>query len=181
MNIAAGKPVERGRRLTEINVDSYVKKLMSEAFNGYVCIATHGKTGLEEGVLVLHNGQIASSDYDYYAFNKNYTAEEGLARTLNALKAEKGILDSFALSSYQVQLILTLNEECTLKQRVDASTFQIPSVFSNTFEDKLLGEQQAQVEKQVETKVSEDYEKNAVRAPTTSERVDMLRKILRAK
>lgn len=139
MNIASGTPVQKGVTLSDVNPKEHVVKLMREKFNGYTCVTIKGKNGVEEGVLVFHDGNIVSSDYEYYRYNKRYTAEEGLIRTLNAFLASKGVVDSFSLSPYQVQLIMTLNDDCNLKNEImSASSIPFPNAFSYSYEDALM-------------------------------------------
>ena len=138
MNIASGTPVQKGVALRDVNPKEHVVKLMKEKFNGYTCVTIKGKNGVEEGVLVFHDGNIVSSDYEYYRYNKRYTAEEGLIRTLNAFLASKGVVDSFSLSPYQVQLIMTLNDDCNLKNEImSESSIPFPNAFSYSYEDAL--------------------------------------------
>jgi len=139
MNIASGTPVQKGVALSDVNPKEHVVKLMREKFNGYTCVTIKGKNGVEEGVLVFHDGNIVSSDYEYYRYNKRYTAEEGLIRTLNAFLASRGVVDSFSLSPYQVQLIMTLNDDCNLKNEImSASSIPFPNAFSYSYEDALM-------------------------------------------
>ncbi len=139
MNIASGTTVQKGVALSDVNPKEHVVKLMREKFNGYTCVTIKGKNGVEEGVLVFHDGNIVSSDYEYYRYNKRYTAEEGLIRTLNAFLASKGVVDSFSLSPYQVQLIMTLNDDCNLKNEImSASSLPFPNAFSYSYEDALI-------------------------------------------
>jgi hypothetical protein len=138
MNIASGTPVQKGVNLADINPRDYLAKLMEEKFTGYMCITVKGKTGLEEGTLVFHNGNIVCSDYEYYKYDKKFTAEEGLARIVNCLLASKGLIDTFSLSPYQVQLIMTLNEDSNLKSEVMSSdSLQFPASYSTAYEDSL--------------------------------------------
>jgi hypothetical protein len=148
MNIAVGTPIECGKILGTFVPIEYILRLMKEKFNGYVCLTIAGKTGFEEGVLLFHNGVIRSSDYEYYKYNKKHVAEEGLVRTLNAFLAEKGILDCFSLTPYQIQLILTLNEECNLRKPVDGkeNPLTFPTHFSPLYEEQLAKEQMKEEE-----------------------------------
>jgi len=139
MNIASGTTVQKGVALSDVNPKEHVVKLMREKFNGYTCVTIKGKNGVEEGVLVFHDGNIVSSDYEYYRYNKRYTAEEGLIRTLNAFLASKGVVDSFSLSPYQVQLIMTLNDDCNLKNEImSESSIPFPNAFSYSYEEALM-------------------------------------------
>ena len=138
MNLPAGKPVETGVEVQSVDASKYVTKLMNEKFNGYLCVAIHGKEGLEEGVIVFNEGSIVSSNYDYYKFNKSFLAEEALERSLNALNAKIGVIDLFALNSYQVQLILTLNEENNLKEVVTKDNLEIKNYFNEDYEKEVI-------------------------------------------
>ncbi len=148
MKLSAGSPVETGKELASIVPAQYVKKLMDESFNGYFCITIHGKQGLEEGIVVFSNGKIVSSNYDYYKFNKSFLAEEALERSLNALNAKIGVIDLFSLNSYQVQLILTLNEENNLKQAVDKENLKILNYFKEDYEKQLAEESGEGIQKE---------------------------------
>ena len=140
MNIAAGSPGERGKYLEQMNPKEYINKLLSEEFNGYLCVTTHGERGIEEGIIFFHTGGIVSSNYEYYKFNKQFLAEDALQRSLNALLAKKGVVDLYSLSSYQVQLVLTLNEENNLKEKVTKKELKFPNSFSDKFEKELITE-----------------------------------------
>jgi hypothetical protein len=137
MNIAASEPLERGKYLGEVDTKEYVLKMMAGKFNGYICVTIAGRGGIEEGVIVFHDGAIVSSDYEYFRYDKRFKADEGLKRSLNALCSKKGVIDSFSLSPYQVQLILTLNEDCTLAQKVMPETLAMPAAFSSSYEEQL--------------------------------------------
>lgn len=137
MNITAGNPLERGKYLDEIDTRAFIVKLMEKSFSGYICVAIQGKMGLEEGTVVLHNGAIVSSDYEYFYYNKTFKADSGLERSLNALRAPIGVVDAFSLSAYQVQLILTLNEENNLKKSVTTEDLIVPAAFSFNYEEEL--------------------------------------------
>ena len=140
MNITSGTPMEKGASLGDIRPKEYIAKMMEEKFNGYVCITVRGKTGIEEGVMLFHNGSIVSCDYEYYKYNARFVAEEALARSMNAFTAPRGVLDSFSLSPYQIQLVMTLNEDCNLKTDIiTPSMLQFPEAFSYSFEESLAG------------------------------------------
>ncbi len=138
MNLSAGKVIETGVELKSIEPLKYITKLMDEKFNGYLCTTIYGKQGLEEGVIIFNDGTIVSSNYDYYKFNKSFVAEKALERSLNALNAKIGVLDLFSLTSYQVQLILTLNEENNLKEVVTKENLKIKNYFNEDYEKELM-------------------------------------------
>jgi len=153
VNITSGTPVQKGVALSDINLKEYMAKLIEQKFNGYMCITVKGRGGIEEGALIFHNGNIVSSDYEYYRYNKKFMAEDGLARTINAVIAKIGVVDTFSLSSYQVQLIMTLNEDCNLKNEImSIDSLQFPKAFDYSFEDALGDER----------KPAKDYEKDVL-------------------
>lgn len=138
MNVPTGSPVERGREVPNINPRDYIERLMDQGFSGYNSITIHGETGLEEGTIIYQNGEIISGDYLYFRYDKQYMAEEGIERALNALRSRNGIIDTYSLSSHQIQLILTLNEECKLRQSINKEKLELPSHFTLDYEEKLI-------------------------------------------
>ena len=148
MRITAGNPLERGKDLSLTNANEYVSKLGQEKFNGYICVTIKGKRGIEEGVLLFHDGRIIASSYDYFYYKRTYQGETALERTANALASKLGIIDVFSLSSYQVQLVMTLNEEASLKKPLEPQNLKIPDAYSTKYEDTLsVSVQQGQEQK----------------------------------
>ena len=148
MNIAAGIPCERGKALGKFDPKEYLLKLMKEKFNGYICLTIAGEKGFEEAVLVFSDGKITCSDYEYFKFNRRFSAEEGLERSLNAFLAKSGVLDCFSLTPQQVQLVMTLNEYAVLREPIDEHKLALPQSFISDYEKEVAGE----VEKTEETK-----------------------------
>ncbi len=141
MKLPAGNPIERGKTLKELNAEEHLKKLSEEQFTGYLCVTIHGKKGIEEGILLYHKGKIVASSYEYFYYDRTFKAEEALKRTLNALKANFGVVDYFSLSPSQVQLALTLNDEFNLEKALEFEEINLPKVFSQEFEEKIAEEQ----------------------------------------
>ncbi len=200
MRIAAGTPVERGRELTALNAEEYLKKLMKESFTGYVCVAINDKHGMEEGILLFKEGNIVASSYAYFAFDKEYKAEQALERALNAFKAVSGIVDCFSLSNSQAELVLTLNDEFVLKEVVTAENLSMPAVFSEDFENKEAEQAGASMSKEdlfkklgisrktgerttkktlVEKAKQEEKKTEEARPEITEDRLEKLRKLLK--
>ncbi len=153
MKITAGNPLERGKDIAITNSKEYITKLLQEEFNGYVCIMIKGIHGLQEGVILIHNGKIVAASYDYFYYMRQYTAEPALERTLNAMMAKTGVLDTFSLSSYQVQLVLTLNEEAGLKKPVDAGSLKMPEKYSEEYEKALIQKREEQKKGEIAKKL----------------------------
>ena len=142
MNLTAGNPIERGKDTNTLNTKKYLEKLTQEKFNGYICITNQGQYGIEEGTIILNNAQIVASEYQYYYFNKTHKAQPALERTLNALTNPKGIIDTYSLTSYQIQLVLTLNDENTIKPHQNLQETKLPPKHSNQYENQELQTQQ---------------------------------------
>lgn len=138
MNVPTGSQVERGREVPEIDAQNYLESLMDKDFTGYSAVTIHGETGLEEGLIIYHDGEIIGSEYLYFQYNKTYSSEEGLERNLNALKSRNGVIDTYKLSSHQLQLVKTLNEEEMLSESIDEEKLEVPESFSLKYEEKLI-------------------------------------------
>lgn len=141
MDIPTGEPVERGREIPNIDPENYISRLMDEDFTGYSAITIHGETGLEEGVIVYHNGEIRASDYLYFRYDEECKVKDGLERSLNALRSENGIIDTYKLSSHQLQLVITLNEESVIEKPISKEELEIPESFSIYYEEQLMEEE----------------------------------------
>jgi len=150
MKITAGNPLERGKDISLTNARDYLLKLLTENFNGYVCATIKAKRGIEEGVILFHNGRIVASSYAYFKYLREYQAEPAMERFLNAMMAKTGVIDSFSLSSYQVQLVMTLNEEASLKNPIDSETLQLPNSYTTKYEDELAKKVVAETGKQTQ-------------------------------
>lgn len=140
MNIASGVAVDRGKALGKFDPKEYLTKLMKEKFNGYVCLTVSGEKGFEETTLIFSDGRVTCCDYEYFKFNRKFSAEDGLKRALNAFTARNGVLDCFSLRPQQVQLVMTLNEDCVLKQAMGEAELAFPAAHIADFEKEVAGE-----------------------------------------
>jgi len=141
MKVPTGEPVERGRKVEKISPKHTVHSLLDSDFTGYNTITIHGETGLEEGIIVYKNGEVIGSEYIYFKYNKSYRAEEGLKRSMNALNSNNGIMDTYKLSSHQLQLTKTMNEESMLTEPKTKEELELPTSFSTEYEEELMKEE----------------------------------------
>lgn len=141
MNVPTGEPLERGRNVPDIKPEEYIESLLDKDFSGYNSVTIYGETGLEEGTIVYKNGEIISGDYQYFRYNEQYRGKEGIKRALNAMNSRNGIVDTYKLSSHQIQLILTLNEECKLEEPISMEELEIQRHFSTDYEEELIEEE----------------------------------------
>jgi len=138
MKVPTGEPVERGRKVQKISPKHTIQTLIENDFTGYNTITIHGETGLEEGVIVYKDGYIIGAEYIYFKYNKTYIAEEGLERALNALNSKNGIMDTYKLSSHQLQLAKTMNEENMLQEPIGKEELEVPTTFNKEYEEQLM-------------------------------------------
>jgi len=138
MKIPTGEPVERGTKVPKTSPRNIIEGLMKDKFTGYNAITIHGETGLEEGVIIYKNGKIIGSEYSYFKYNKKYMSKEALERSLNALKSRNGVIDTYKLTSHQIQLTKTMNEEAMLSEPVGKEELEIPSTFTTKYEEGLM-------------------------------------------
>lgn len=138
MKIPTGEPVERGTKIPKISPRHTIESLMKDKFTGYSAITIHGRTGLEEGIMIYKDGKIIGSEYMYFKYNKRYKSKEALMRSLNALNSRNGIIDTFKLTSHQIQLTKTMNEEAILFESIGKEELEIPSSFTTGYEEELI-------------------------------------------
>lgn len=111
MNLPAGTPLKTGLDVANVDFYALVKELGKIGFNGYVCIATAGEAGFEEGTLMFDEGKPVASIYEYYKYRKTYFGDDAFKRVLNASAAKDGVVDVFELTKEQVHLVLAFNEK----------------------------------------------------------------------
>ncbi|MBI4214881.1 DUF2226 domain-containing protein [archaeon] len=145
MGIAAGNPVDTGISLKQVDGRESLTSLGRNKFNGYVCIATLGRAGIEEGIIVLEQGATVLASYEYFKYNKKYSGAEALKRLLNALLAPSGVVDVFSLSTQQVRLVKTLKEEDVV-QLVPAEKLALPAKYAEEFTDLVIPRSERQAE-----------------------------------
>ncbi len=139
MNIPMGMQEIAGKELSEEATGDIIS-FMDAGKTGYFCITTEGKSGIEDGLLVVELGSVIGAHYEYLAFGKEYVAGEALKRVLNSLLAEKGIYDSYTLTSQQLELLKIFNENLLLLEKIPLRSLEglIPPAFSPQFESQEL-------------------------------------------
>lgn len=138
MKIPTGEPVERSIEIPKINPRHTIESLMDDGFTGYSTLTIHGETGLEEGIIVYKNGKIIGSEYAYFKYSKRFKSEKALERTLNAFNSRNGIMDTYKLTSHQIQLFKTMNEESILQEPIDKEKLELSSSFTTKYEEELM-------------------------------------------
>lgn len=172
MGIAAGEIVESLKNLKTVKSKEYFNGLMKKKFNGYICTTTKGVCGIEEGLILFEKGKITLSSYEYFWYNKKFTAEKALERSLNSMNANIGVMDVFSLAPQQVQLVKTLKDDCVLKIPVAGDRLKIPGAFSQKYEKELGGEKIEEISRE---ELLKRYGLESLKEPSTTREMLMYR------
>ena len=116
MNLPAGSPVELGINLKEVDLKGTLNNFFTANFSGYACVTIDGYDGVEEGVIVFKAGHPIAFSYSYLKHDKNLSGVQALPRAFNAFRARNGVMDVFATTKEQLELILSFNSDAVLKQ-----------------------------------------------------------------
>lgn len=173
MNLPSGSVVKTDIDVASVDFLGLLKELKNKVFNGYLCITVKGKTGIEEGVVVLDNGKVEAVAYDYLAFVKGLIGSGALARVMNASSAKIGVIDIFQLTNEQVQLIIAFNEQAIVVPSDEELRRLKTETFLNTFEDEVVGGKAGESEKDLLKK----YKVGGVKTDRKEEE-DELKKLL---
>lgn len=143
MNIPVGELVEENVSLKETNIASKLNSLLQQAFTGYLVLTVEGRSGMEEGIVLLKNGAIVGAIYEYIKFGKIFYSNAALGQLFNAALAEFGVIDIAALSKQQVELIIAFNERIELSQQLSQKDLQklLPKKFNAEIAEKALGKE----------------------------------------
>jgi len=179
MKLAVGTKIDSGVDLSKISPKDYIKKLMEDKFNGYICITTHGKYGIEDGVVVFHDGKITCAEYIYLSFDKIYKSDDALKRFLNAMLGF-GILDCFSLTMHQSHLITIMYEENRLSEPFDIKRLEkeFPEKFDEKYEEMVVPEKTKNLSVEIRKKLGLSYE---IEKESSSETTSFLKKIFGGK
>ncbi len=142
MKIPVGKCSIKNRKIEGDSAIQDLLQVLSKEKTGYMTITLKGRTGMEEGIVVIEKGRVIGAHYDYLNYESDYVAEKALKRCLNALDAEQGIYEIYTVSGEQCELMKVFNEDFLLleprsKERTDAS---IPMSFSYEYEENEVEE-----------------------------------------
>ena len=139
MNIPLGTQEIAGKELSE-EIVADVISFMDAAKTGYFCITTEGRHGIEDGLLIIESGSVVGAHYAYLALGTEHVAGDALKRVLNAFLAEKGVYDSYRLTSQQLELLKIFNENLLLLEHIPLRSLEgmVPPSFSAEFEQQEL-------------------------------------------
>lgn len=142
MNLPTGNIVEQGIKLNEFNLKQTMHALMGKKFSGYLVLTIEGVDGLEEGILLLKNGSLIASIYEYSKYAVKVFGDKAVAQAFNASTAQYGIVDVCNLSNQQVDLVVAFNDKIKLTRPIESKAIDqfIPKEFSREFAEESLAE-----------------------------------------
>jgi hypothetical protein len=143
MDIPVGSLVEENIPLKETNLVQKLFALMQQGFNGYVVLTTEGRSGIEEGIVLLKNGAAVGAVYEYLKFKKSFFGDSALQQLLNAALAKAGVIDIGSLSKQQVELIIAFNEKIELGAPLGQKEIAkiMPQGYNASIVEKALGKE----------------------------------------
>lgn len=142
MDLPVGSPVEEGLKSSQVDFEKYLNALVSKQFSGYVVITIEGYSGMEEGILFLKKGAISGAFFEYNRFGIEVFGDSALEQFFNAIKALHGIIDIFALTPQQIDLITAFHDKVLLLKPFNAKNLNklIPSKYDTSFAQKTLSQ-----------------------------------------
>lgn len=142
MNLPIGEVLQQGISVKELDTKALVVSLIEKKFSGYVVVTIDGFDGIEEGAIMFKEGHMVGSFYTYDNFNISVFGNSALQQAMNALVAEKGIIDIVALSNQQVDLIIAFHDKVKVSVGIDKKNLDkiFPKSFSQEFAKKVLGD-----------------------------------------
>lgn len=118
MDLPVGEFLESGIIVKGNIVKEKVAALLETDFAGYVVITIEGRSGIEEGALLLQQNRAIGAIFDYLRFSKKVLGEEAVAHFFNAAKADFGVMDIISLTKQQIELIIAFNEKIELSRPI---------------------------------------------------------------
>ena len=179
MNLPSGTTVKTGIDVATVDFIALLRDLKSKLFSGYLCMAVKGNSGIEEGVLVFEDGNIAACFYDYLRYSKQLYGDQAFPRLMNASSAKHGVIDVFQLSRDQVQLIIAFNEQAICVPDESSIRRLKTESFSTNFEDAVKGSDASQGKNSLMKKYGiSEVEKSETEKLSSEEEEDLLRDLV---
>ncbi|MBU0661853.1 MAG: DUF2226 domain-containing protein [Candidatus Diapherotrites archaeon] len=142
MNLPVGESVAEGVGLREFDAKGVINSLFDKLFSGYLVVTIDGYDGMEEGVLLFKKGVLIASIYEYMNYDIVVFGEPALMQSFNALVAEFGAVDIYALSNHQVSLVGMFSEKIILPNPIlkrDSGRLYVKE-FTNQYAKQVLAE-----------------------------------------
>ena len=141
MNLPVGEVLQQGIAVKEIDTKALTLSLLDKRFSGYLVVTIDGFDGIEEGVVLFKEGFMAGAFYNYDNFNISVFGNSAMQQAMNALVAERGIIDIVALSNQQIDLVIAFHDKVKITVAIDKRQLEkiFPKVFTQEFAKKVLG------------------------------------------
>jgi hypothetical protein len=141
MEFPAGEKIEECLNVNKVNLEELLKSFKESEFSGYIAVTVYGYAGLEEGILMFKSGNLIGSLFTYDTSNQTIEGEEALVRTLNAFKADYGVIDINSLSKQQVELTITFKDLMKIKEyQLKDLVKMIPKTYSTQYSESGINE-----------------------------------------
>jgi hypothetical protein len=117
MEMPIGDIVQENLKTAEMNISETITKLAQQGFTGYMVATVEGYSGMEEGMLLFRKGEVVGAGFEYMRIGKEFFGDDALPLVLNSFKAVHGIVDIFALTSQQLDLVTSFQEKVNLRRK----------------------------------------------------------------
>jgi hypothetical protein len=109
--------------------------LSREGFTGYLVLTIEGAHGVEEAVLFFRGFEIIGALYEFTRYGKTVYGSEAFKLALNSGAARNGVMDVYALTAQQTDLVIAFNNKILLTAPVGIRTLHTHKV--KNFDEKL--------------------------------------------
>jgi len=143
MNIPTGKQVIKGVPLKNLKYENMLLDLCSKNFNGYICLTAKDNAGYEDSFIVFEDGKIMGAYHNFLDKKKDSFGEDALKRFMSSFDSSFGVIDVYALTKEQAELILTFNEKLRISPTKDIkylNQLKNPKYREEVFGDKNTNE-----------------------------------------
>ncbi|HLC36414.1 MAG TPA: DUF2226 domain-containing protein [archaeon] len=150
MNLPVGTPKIQGKKVDGFKLIESSTDYLNQNFTGYIVMTIEAGNGLEEGILFFKKGEIVASIYEFSKHELILYGDKAVNLSFNAGAALKGIVDVYALTTQQIDLVTAFNEKTLLSEKIGLD--KIRNFKVSFFNEKLAEESLKKVSGKEETK-----------------------------
>lgn len=134
--------MEKGIEAKDFSLEKRLSELSGEHFSGYIVLTIEGYSGIEEGVILLRNGEMTGSVFEFVKFGEKVFSEDALRLTANASKAQHGIVDVIELSRQQAELVIAFSDKMAFNRPLQPKDLSrvLPSSYDTELIKKFVGD-----------------------------------------
>lgn len=118
MDLPVGEFLESGIIVKGNIVKEKIAALLETDFAGYAVVTIKGRSGIEEGALLMQQNRVIGAIFDYLRFSKKVLGDSAVVHFFNAAKADFAVMDIISLTKQQIELIIAFNEKIELSKPV---------------------------------------------------------------